>query len=174
MIRDRVDRVRDGEDPRAERDLLPCEPVRIALTVPALVMRANDLDAGIVQEGDAADHLRPEEGVRLHHPPLGLVQLDRLEQDLVGHADLADVVEKEAVLERGVGRELGIDCARQLERVALHALRMLPRPRVLRPERARERRHRLLVRALEQPALRPLDLDEMAEIAGVEDELLLV
>ena len=31
-----------------------------------------------------------------------------------------------------------------------------------------------LVRALEQPALRPLDLDEVAQVAGVEDELLLV
>ena len=62
----------------------------------------------------------------------------------------------------------------ELERVALHPLRVLARAGVLRPERARERRHRLLVRALEQPALRALDLDEMAKVAGVEDELLLV
>ena len=66
VVRDRVERVRDGEDPRAERDLLADEPVRIAAAVPALVVRADDLDAGPVQEGDAADHLRAEQGVRLH------------------------------------------------------------------------------------------------------------
>src|ERR687887_2622293 len=37
--RDRVERVCEREDPRAERDLLAREPVRVTRPVPALVVR---------------------------------------------------------------------------------------------------------------------------------------
>src|ERR671930_986097 len=47
------------------------------------------------------------------------------------------------------------------------------RARVLRLERARERRHGLLVRLLEQDALPALDFEQMAEVARVQLELLL-
>jgi hypothetical protein len=45
--------------------------------------------------------------------------------------------------------------------------------RVLRLERARKRRDRLLVGLLEEDSLPPLDLEEMPEVARVEEELLL-
>src|SRR5438093_8347418 len=50
---------------------------------------------------------------------------------------------------------------------------MRPRPRVLRLERAGEGRHRLHVRALQQLSLAPLDLQQMAKVACVEQQLLL-
>ena len=173
MVRDRVDGVRDGEDAGADRDLVAGEPVGIAAAVPALVMRPDDLDACVLEEVDAADHLRAEHGVRLHQPPLGLAQRARLQQDLVRHADLADVVQKEAVLQRGIGGELRVEHGRKLDGVALNPLRVLARARVLRAERRRERRDGFTVRALQQSALGSLELDEVAEVACVEDELLL-
>src|SRR3989442_12225266 len=45
VARHRIQRVGDGEDPRSERDLLGREPVRIAVAVPALVVRADDAQA---------------------------------------------------------------------------------------------------------------------------------
>ena len=49
---------------------------------------------------------------------------------------------------------------------------MLTRAGVLRPQGARESRDRFLVRTLEQAALGALDLDEVAQVTGVENELL--
>ena len=72
--RDRVERVGDGEDPGPERDLLADEPIGIAVAVPALVVRSHDVDAWAAEERDAAEHLRAEDGVGLHQPPLGLGQ----------------------------------------------------------------------------------------------------
>ena len=60
VVRDRVERVGDGEDARAERDLLAAHPVRIAGAVPTLVVRADHLDARPLEERDAADHLGAE------------------------------------------------------------------------------------------------------------------
>ena len=105
MVRDRVDRVGDREDSGADGDLLAREPIRVTVPVPALVVRPDDLDPRLLQERDTTDHLRAEQGVRLHHTPLGLVQGARLQEDLVGNADLADVVEQKAVLEGGIGGE---------------------------------------------------------------------
>ena len=94
-----LERVRDGEDARCERDLLSRERVRIPAAVPALVVRADDAEAFALEHGDAAEHLLAENGVRLHAPPLAAAQRARLLQDLVGDRDLADVVQQEPVLQ---------------------------------------------------------------------------
>src|SRR5439155_6729262 len=78
VARHRVERVGDREDPRGERDLLAAEPVRVAVTVPALVVRADDEEPLPLQERDAAEHLLAENRVRLHQPPLLRRQRPRL------------------------------------------------------------------------------------------------
>ena len=60
----------------------------------------------------------------------------------------------------------------ELQCVALHPLRMLASAGVLRPQGARESGDRLLVRTLEQTTLRALDLDQVAQVARIQNELL--
>ena len=112
--------------------------------------------------------------MRPHEPRLPLVQRPGLLEDAVGDPDLADVVEEEAVLGARVVDQVRADLAGQLERVALDALGVGPRARVLRLERARQRGDGLLVGVLQQRPLTPLDLKQVAEVARVEEELLLV
>src|SRR5215218_10605609 len=141
-----VERVGDREDPRAGRNLLATEAVRIAGAVPALVVAPDDAPALAVEERDALEHLLADHRVRLDEPPLGLVQRTRLSEDRVGHADLPDVVEEEAVRRARVVAEGRLDDTCEGERVALHAPRMGARAGVLRLQGASERRDRLLVR----------------------------
>ena len=67
----------------------------------------------------------------------------------------------------------GAHAPRELDRVALHALGVRARARVLRLERARERDDGVVVRGVEKRALLTLDLDQVAQVARVEQELLL-
>ncbi len=172
VARHRVERVGDREDPRADRNLVSLRAVGIAAAVPALVVAANDAQPVAVEEGDTAEHLLAEDGVRLHEPPLGLAQGTGLLENLVWNPDLAHVVEEESVRGALVRGERRLDALGQGDRVALHPLRVCSRARVLCLERARERRHSLLVRLLDEEPLSPLDLEEVAEVAGVEDQLL--
>ena len=132
----------------------------------------DDPQALAPEERNTAEQLLPEHCVRLHQPRLGIVQRRRFLQDAVGDADLADVVEQEAVLHALVPGERGVDRPRQLHRVALNALRMRPRSRVLRLEGARKCCDGLPVGLLEQEPLATLELEELPEVARVEKKLL--
>src|SRR6185503_2921291 len=77
------------------------------------------------------------------------------------------------VFERRIGGELRVDHGCELEGVALDALRVLARTRVLGAERGRKRGDRLAVRTFEQAPLGALDLDEVTQVTRIEDELLL-
>jgi hypothetical protein len=136
------------------------------------VVRADDLEPGALQEGDATEHLLAEHGVRLHQRPLLRAQRSGLLEDVVRDPDLADVVEEEAVFGAGVFHELAPERAGELDGVVLDALRVNGCPAVLGLERRRERGHRLSVALREQQALAALDLEEVPEIARVELELL--
>jgi hypothetical protein len=71
------------------------------------VVRPDDLDAGLVQERDAADHLRPEHGVRLitrHSASLSSTGLSRIWS---GTPILPMSWQEEAVLERGSAASSG-------------------------------------------------------------------
>ncbi len=89
--------VRDGEDPRTLGDLLAGDAVGVAAAVPALVVAADPL--GLLGVEGFRHDPRPELGVRLDLLVLGGVQRARLEQDLVRHGDLADVVHKPGLAE---------------------------------------------------------------------------
>ena len=83
-------------------------------------------------------------------------------------------MEQEAVLHGRVAGDERIERPRELEGVALHPLRVLARAGVLGLERTCERRDGLAVGTLDQCALTALQLDQVAQVARVEQELLLV
>ena len=172
VARHRVQGVGNREDPRPGRNLLAYESVRVAVAVPALVVRAHDVHAGPLQQRDAREHLLAEDRVGLHQRALRLGERCGLLQHPVRDADLADVVQQEPVLGRRIVRELGVHRARELERVALHALRVRAGARVLRLQGAGERGDGLPVGLLNERALRALDLQQVAQVARVQEQLL--
>ena len=93
----RVPGVGDGDDPRAERDRLAAQAVRIAGAVGPLVVRADPCH--LVGREHLGRDLRAERGVQLHEVVLRRRQPRRLQQDRVGHAHLADVVHERRELE---------------------------------------------------------------------------
>ncbi len=112
----RVEGVDDREDACRERDLDSPKPVRVAGAVPALVVRGGDPRGGAVQVRNLGEDPLAEGDVSFHQSELLTVELAGLEQDRVGHADLSDVVEEEAVLELGVVHEIGSDPLGEAER----------------------------------------------------------
>ena len=136
------------------------------------MVRAHDVEPLSLQERHVAEDLRADRRVLLDLLPLGAGERAALLQDLVGDADLADVVEQEAVLEAGVVEQRGVDSLGERQRVVLDALGVLSGLRILRLERVRERGDGLAVGVLQRAALRPLDLDDPAEVARVDEQLL--
>ena len=167
VARHRVQRVGDGEDARREWDVGPGDAVRIALAVPPLVVGADDPQPQALEEGDPAEHLLAEQRVRPHRAPLPIVERAGLLEDAVRDPDLADVMEQEAVLGARILHQLGADRPGQLERVALHALGVGAGACVLGFEGARQSRDGFLVGVLDEEPLAALELEQVAQIAGL-------
>src|SRR5690606_15048764 len=87
--------VGDGEEPCAEGDVISCQPVRIALTVPAFVMMSND-GSGPFQKGYVSDDFRAYQGMSAHQSPLLVSQRARLPKDVVGNSDLSNIMKNGA------------------------------------------------------------------------------
>jgi hypothetical protein len=87
------------EDPGKLRDLVADQAIRIARAVVPLVVVANDRQLRR-ELGDRRDDLRTEHRMGVHDHPLVARQPVRVLQDIVRNADLADVVEQAAPLER--------------------------------------------------------------------------
>ena len=95
----RLERVGDVEDPGQPRDLVTQQPVRVARAVVPLVVMADDRQLRR-QLRDRRDDLRAQHRVAFMFVRSSLVSSLLLEQDVVAHADLADVMEQAAPLER--------------------------------------------------------------------------
>ena len=99
--RHRVVRVGDEDDARAERDLVAAEPVGIAVAVPALVMMEHPFRDRL--DPEALEHPEADLRMALKHQALGLVELARLAEDLLGDRELPEVVQA-----RGEPRQLDL------------------------------------------------------------------
>ena len=86
------------DDLREQRDGVAAQPVGIAGAVQPLVMVTNDRPH-LAQRSQLAAQPVADHGVLLHDRVLGGRQPARLQQDRVGNADLADVVEIAAARE---------------------------------------------------------------------------
>ena len=87
----RVVRVGDEDDPGAERDVVPADPIRIAGAVPALVVVQHPVGDRV--DAEALEHAEADLRVALEHEPLGLGERAGLAQDLLGDRELAEVVQ---------------------------------------------------------------------------------
>ena len=94
----RVEVVDDRQDARAERDLFALQPGRIALAVPALVM-AEDQRRDRIRERHRADDVRADLRMRANLLELFRRQRPRLREDVLGHGELADVVQQRCRLD---------------------------------------------------------------------------
>src|SRR5919201_637667 len=128
--------------------------------------------------GDLGEDLLAEQRVALELASLVLVERRLLQEHGVGDAELADVVEEEAVLELRVAEEVRRDALGEPKREGGDALGVLARRVVPQLERGREgadrRRVRLLEsakRLLDASPVRPLDLVELAELVRVLERL---
>ena len=92
---DGVVRVGDVHDARGERDVVAAQPVRIAAAVRPLVVQLDDRDVGREKRHRPQD-ARAGTGMLLDDVELRVGQRAGLEQHVVGHADLADVVQQRA------------------------------------------------------------------------------
>ena len=83
----------DRDDPGTDGDLLPGEAVWIPATVEPFVMVEHDRGRVAQRAGLLEDDLA-DLGMLRDDPPLGVVELARLGQDLLGDGELAEVVEQ--------------------------------------------------------------------------------
>lgn len=92
-------KVVDGrEDARAERDLFGLEAGRVPPTVPPFVMAQDERHDGI-REGHAADDFRADLRMNADLLELFLGERARFGQDVLGHGELADVVQQRGGLD---------------------------------------------------------------------------
>src|SRR5439155_26252945 len=156
--------VANGEDAADQANLLAFHARRVAAAVPALVMRPCDvlshLDQGV---GRVGEHIGAGRGVGLLDRPLFGVELARLEQDLVGNADLSDVVHRARMAEHlGLGRAPS-DRERETLAEDPDAADVLARLRVTGLDRLRQALYQLKL-AFAQPVREGVALDEGADV----------
>jgi 23S rRNA (cytosine1962-C5)-methyltransferase len=101
VVRDGVERVRDRDDARGERDPSAAQAARIAGAVPPLVVREHALRELRMKVGDRREHLRATDRVRRDLASLLWCQRARLVHDVDERfADLSDVVKERRQLDR--------------------------------------------------------------------------
>jgi len=86
-----VERIGNGDDARGERNCGAGQAIRIALTVPALVVVKHGIATGS-EVGEAADQPSADLGVRTHLLPLFLFHGGFFEERRRANADLANIV----------------------------------------------------------------------------------
>ena len=110
--RQRVEAVHHLQNPGANRNLLAGKAVRITCAVPVLMVMPDDRHDGI-REFDHRQDVGADRRMTLHHLELGRRELSRFVQDVLGHRQLADVVQQR----RGSDR-LQLHIVRDAERVS--------------------------------------------------------
>ena len=168
----RIEAVHDRQDACADGYVRSPEPVGISRAVPVLVVVPHDRDDRI-REVDRREDLGADRRVQLHLLELGGRQLARLVEDVLGHRDLAGVVQQPARLDR-LQRLLVGDpqLARQADGCALHSTDVAVRDFVFRIDRRRQRFDGRQVQAVEllDVALRVLEAAERRLQRQVGDE----
>ncbi len=111
--------VHHRQDPRAQGNLLALQPLRVALAVPVLVV-GRDQRGDRVGEGHVLQDLRPYDRVGLDLLELLERQRPGLREDVLGHGQVADVVQQRRRLESRDFVLRHADDPREADRVRLH------------------------------------------------------
>ncbi len=146
VARDRIEVVRHREDTGTERDVLAAQAERVPRAVPALVVTKDERRDGI-RERHVLDDLESDLRVDLDLPEFLVGERTRFRKDVLGHGQVAHVVEQRRrrnALDLVVGHADGV---RQRPRQPLHAADMTARRPVLRVDRERQRLDRRQVQA---------------------------
>ena len=93
-----VQRVRDGENARAEGNLLALQAARIAGAVEEFLVSEDDF-CGVAQEGNADQHVVADFAVLAHDLLFVIGERAGLAQNAVGNGHLADVVQESGARE---------------------------------------------------------------------------
>ena len=167
---ERVEDVRERNDPRRERNLVAGEAVRIAGAVPPLVVEGRDLLGRLedVRPTPGEDRA-PDLGMGLDDVELLATQWAGLEQDRIGDADFPDVVQESCLTDQlhrlPVEAELDGDAGSHVRNPVRVGLRVVvailggecePRQRLVVGSRELPRRAFQLERALVHRLLQPL------------------
>ncbi len=91
---ERVEDVGDGDDAGLEIDVVALQAARIALAVEPLVMGAGDCGRDRRRRRCARGSCSPSAGMALDLGPFVVIELAGLVEDLVGDAELADIVQQ--------------------------------------------------------------------------------
>ena len=134
----RVEVIDDREDARAERNLFALETCRIALAVPALVVAQDQRRHGI-GERHRADDVGADLRMGADLLELFRRQRARLGQNVLGHRELADIVQQRRRLDALDLVLAHAQTARQRRRIELHAADVELRRLVLGVDRERQR-----------------------------------
>ena len=133
----RVVRVAGEHDAARERDLLALEPLGVSSAVPVLVQAAHDR-RDVLESRKALDHLRSPARAASDDLPLVLVERAFLQEDRVGNADLAGVVQARGERDLGERSLVEAQLLRDPRGEPHDALRVLPRVAVVKVDRGRE------------------------------------
>ena len=164
----RVEVVDDRQDARAERNLLALQARRIALAVPALVM-AQDERRDRIRERHRADDVGADLRVGADLLELFGRQRARLREDVLGHGELADVVQQRRRLHALDLVLRHAERARERRRVELHAADVRLRGLILRVDRERQRfdRRQVQVRHLAHVPLLVVDAAQVDLVGAI-------
>ena len=95
LVRQRIEKVRDRDDARLDRNPLARMPVGISGAIPPLVMTARNALRHLDQRGmSACQHRRSYRRVRLHDAAFLVREGSGLEQDRIRNSDLSNVVKR--------------------------------------------------------------------------------
>jgi hypothetical protein len=94
----RVEAVHDREDARTDGDVGAADPIRVAGSVPVLVVVPDDRHDRI-RKVDRREDLRADRRVQFHLLVFGRRQFSRLVEDVFGNRDLARVVQQRCRLD---------------------------------------------------------------------------
>ena len=132
--RHRGERIAHRQDPGDLRDVVAGQAVQVALPIPALVVVA-DAGADLLEVGQLADDEIAERDMLLHDLVLGLGERAGLAEDVVGDADLADVVEATGAVDHRASPLVETELGAEERGVAGDILGMPARVVVLRIDR---------------------------------------
>ena len=93
LRRHRLECISEADDPHIQGDLAGGQPMGVARSIEALMVVGDDRQERIEQREVAGDP-HPDRGVGLHHLVLLVSKLGCFVQDLLGDADLPDIVEE--------------------------------------------------------------------------------
>src|ERR1700689_3467563 len=113
IVEHRAKGVADRDDAGAERDLLAGQAVRVTLAVPALVAGAHERADPCQRRAGRGDDLLAHHGVLLHERPLAFAERAGSSDDLVGNAELADIVQVAGLDDQADGFLVEADRARE-------------------------------------------------------------